>query len=103
MRPNFRRAGSPGQAPQAVRTGALGVRRRRRGAERLVAAGLDAFHDGAVRRAEAQRRGAWLRQDLAAVLLDDLGECLAVGDLEPPVVDAGAGAGEHRALAVVAV
>src|SRR5438128_689472 len=89
-------------SPQAVRT-ALGVRRDGCGADRLIAAGLDAFHDGAVGRAEPQRGRAGLRQNLAAVLFDDFGECLAVGDLEPPVVDARAGAGEHRALAVVAV
>src|SRR4051794_18344884 len=80
-----------------------GVRRRGRATDRLIAAGLDALDDGAVGRAESQRRGSGLRQDLAAMLFDRLGERLAVGDLEAPVMDAGAGAGEHGALAIVAV
>src|SRR6476646_4501859 len=54
----------------------------------LVAAGLDHFDDGAVGRAEPQRRRAGLRENLAAVLLDDFAEGLAVGDFEAPVLDA---------------
>src|SRR3954468_8976643 len=90
-------------SPSGDACDALGVRCRRGRADGLIAAGLDALHDGAVGRAEAQRRSAGLRQDLAAVLFDDLGERLAVGDLETPVMDAGAGAGQHGALAIVAV
>src|SRR5262245_56197841 len=80
-----------------------GVRRGRRRAGCLIAAGLDHFHDGAVGGAEAQRRRAGLREDLPAVLFDDVDERLAVGDFEAPVMNARPGTGEHRVLAVVAV
>src|SRR5690242_3495502 len=73
---------------------ALGVRLRLLGHRLLVAAGLDHLDDGAIRGAEAQRRGAGLGEDFAAMAPDDISEGFAVGDFESPVMDAGAGAGQ---------
>ena len=62
----------------------------------LEAAGLDDLEDVAVGGAHLEGVGVGLGQDGAAARLDQLGEGGAVGDLDAPVVDAGAGAGKLR-------
>src|SRR5262249_743668 len=59
--------------------------------------------DGAIGSAEPQRGRARLRQNAAPVLPDRAGQSLAVIYLEPPMVNARSGTGQHRILAVFPV